>query len=401
MSIDKVSPRIAKLFDTVSPFLNFYTTSVYSKHMKDPDINDFVLGNPHEMPLPEFVDAIQRWIVPQNKDWFAYKDYEMESRKIIATSLSKHRGIDFEDEDILISSGAFAGLNITLATITSPKDEVIFISPPWFFYEGMILQQGAVPVRVKIDMDTFDLDLASIEAAITENTRAIIINSPNNPTGKIYPPETLKKLSEILTKASEKYNRTIYIISDEAYSRILYDNNQNFPSPAKYYPNTFLIYTYGKTLLVPGQRIGYIALPPNMPDRELFRTAIFAAQIFTTWAFANAVLQYALADIENLSIDINHLQEKRDRVVSTLRDYGYDVNMPEGTFYLLVRSPWEDDMAFIEHLAEHNIFCLPGSVFEMPGYFRISLTATDEMIDRALPGFEKSYQHAMKSTPTK
>ena len=395
MAIAQVSPQMARLLGTVSPFLNFYTDSTWTRRKEEKGIADFVLGNPQEMPIQGFVVAMQKWSQPQNKDWFAYKDYISEARQIVAASLSEHRDHAFQEDDILITSGAFAGLAVTLGTVVAPGDEVIFISPPWFFYEGMILQQGGVPVRVKIDQEPFGLDLDAIRAAISPKTRAIIINSPNNPTGKIYPREELEALSQSLSAASKQNGRRIYIISDEAYSRIVFDGKA-FPTPAKYYADTFLIYTYGKTLLTPGQRIGYIALPSDMPDREGFREALFSAQLFMGYSFANAVMQYALADIDRLSIDIEHLQKKRDQMVTALREQGYKVNLPEGTFYLLVRSPWEDDMAFIELLAKHNVFCLPGSVFEMPGYFRISLTANDEMIRNGLPGFASALQQAKK-----
>lgn len=398
MAIEQVSPQMARLLSTVSPFLNFYTDSTWTRRKEEAGIADFVLGNPHEMPLQGFVNAMQKWSQPQNKDWFAYKDYVPSARRVVAASLSEHRGVAFQEDDILITSGAFAGLVVTLGTVVAPGDEVIFISPPWFFYEGMIMQHGGIPVRVKIDKESFGLDLDAIQAAISPKTRAIIINSPNNPTGRIYPREELQALSQILSEASQRNGRRIYVVSDESYSRIVYDG-KDFPTPAEYYPDTFLIYTYGKTLLIPGQRIGYIALPPGMPDREAFREALFAAQLFMAYSFANAVLQYALADIDELSIDIEHLQQKRDQMVAALREQGYEVNLPEGTFYLLVRSPWEDDMAFIELLAKHNVFCLPGSVFEMSGYFRISLTANDEMIRDGLPGFANAFQQAKETQP--
>jgi aspartate aminotransferase len=148
-----------------------------------------------------------------------------------------------------------------------------------------------------------------------------------------------------------------------------------------------LIYTYGKTLLTPGQRVGYIALSPTMPQRERLREALYIAQLVTGFAFPNALLQHALSDLEKLSIDVRHLQHKRDWLVGALRRMGYELHTPEGTFYLLVRSPLVDDLAFIELLAEHDIFCLPGKVLEMPGYFRLSLTANDEMIEQSLSGF--------------
>jgi aspartate aminotransferase len=248
------------------------------------------------------------------------------------------------------------------------------------------VNSGGTPVSVKIDQQTFDLDLAAIEAAITEKTCLIIVNSPNNPTGKIYPSGTLQELSKILTQASERNGRPIYLLSDEAYRQILFDG-RSFYSPTSYYPYSFMVYTYGKTLLTPGQRLGYIALPPEMPERELMRTAVFNIQALSGFAFTSALLQHALADIQPLSIDIEHLQYKRDWLVSALRESGYDVHSPEGTFYLLPRSPIEDDRVFTQLLAQEGVLCLPGSVAEMPGYLRLSLTANDEMIEQAIPKF--------------
>jgi len=242
-----------------------------------------------------------------------------------------------------------------------------------------------------VDQATFDLDLDALAAAITSRTRAIIVNSPNNPTGRIYPPAILTALSQLLTEASERNGRPIYLLSDEAYRRILYDGN-DYHSPSEFYPNTFAVYTYGKTLLTPGQRLGYIALTPTMPDREDIRSGLFVAQLMTGYAFPNALLQHALPDLEQLSIDIPHLQRKRDTMVAALREMGYSVHVPEGTFYLLPRSPLADDLAFIELLAKHDIFCLPGMVVEMPGYFRISLTVPDDRLSEAVRRIETSLQ---------
>src|SRR5262249_16863895 len=219
-----------------------------------------------------------------------------------------------------------------------------------------------------------------------------------NPTGKIYPPETLARLARLLTEASARIGHTIYLLSDEAYSRILYDG-RDFHSPSSYYPNTFLLYTYGKTLLTPGQRLGYIALPPSMPERELIRPALTVSQLVTGYAYPNALLQHALPDLERLSIDVAQLQRRRDRMVGALREMGYDLHSPEATFYLLPRAPLADDLTFIELLAEFDIFCLPGIVVELPGYFRISLTANDEMVERALPGFAAARERALGAAP--
>jgi aspartate aminotransferase len=312
---------------------------------------------------------------------------EPESQKLIAGSLVALRGVAFEPEDIFMTNGGFAALIVALAAILDRDDEVIFSTPPWFFYEASILARDGVPVRVPVDPHTFDLDLDAIQAAITPRTRAVIVNSPNNPTGRIYPPESLRALGALLAERSAKYDRPIYLLSDEAYSRIIYDG-RDFPSPTTYYAYSMLLYTYGKTLLAPGQRIGYIALPPSMPpaDRQALRTALFMGQVITGWAFPNALLQHALPDLERLTIDVEHLQFKRDWVVRELRAMGYQVHVPEGTFYLTPRSPIGDDWAYAERLARHKILVMPGEIVEMPGYFRLSLTANDRMIERALPG---------------
>jgi aspartate aminotransferase len=389
-----VSQRVARIQAAMQTAFTFLTQSTWATRIGDPTICDFVVGNPHEMPLPEFAAALGRWSVPQNKDWYAYKMSEPASRAVVAASLRARLGLPFADEDIFMTNGANAALAVVLGALVDPGDEVIFISPPWFFYEALIVANGATAVRVRCDLATFDLDLEAIAAAITERTRAIIVNSPNNPTGKIYPPATLEGLAGILRAASERLGRDIYLLSDEAYSRIVFDDRPH-ASPTQYYPNTFLLYTYGKTLLTPGQRLGYIALPPTMPGREQMRVAVEMTQGMTGYAWPNALLQHALPDLERLSIDIAHLQRKRDRLVAALREMGYEVHLPEGTFYLLPRAPEADDMAFIGRLAAHNVFCLPGTVVELPGYLRVSLTANDDMIERALPGFAAARDEAL------
>lgn len=348
------------------------------------------------MPLAQYTTILQEQLAPQNKDWFAYKLSEPEAQVVVADSLRQWKGLAVQPEDVAMTNGAFAALQLALNTVVNPGDEVLLIIPPWFFYEMQITAAGGVPVRVNIDPQTFDLDLAAIERAITPRTRAIIVNSPNNPTGKIYPEETLRGLASLLSAASEKHGQTIYLISDESYSRIVFDGKA-FVSAAALYPDTLLIYTYGKTLLTPGQRIGYIALPEAMAQRAALRQALVVAQLAGGFSFPNALLQHALADLEKLSIDIEHLQFKRDWMVRELRAMGYEVHSPDGTFYLLPRSPIADDWQFSEILAEHDILCLPGAVVEMPGYFRLSLTANNGMIERALPNFEKAIAAARRS----
>ncbi|HET9442182.1 MAG TPA: aminotransferase class I/II-fold pyridoxal phosphate-dependent enzyme [Acidimicrobiales bacterium] len=369
-----------------APFMDFLVGSQWQKRAGAEGVCDFVAGNPQDMALPAYVEAIRRASLPRDPGWFAYKGNEAPAREAAAASLRDRLGIPFEAGDVFLTKGASTALAIALATLVRPGDEVIFVSPPWFFYESMIAFARGVPRRVRVDESSFDLDLDAIAAAVTDRTRAVIVNSPNNPTGRIYPPATLAGLGELLTSASERIGRTIHLLSDEAYNRVLFDG-RTFPSPCGHYPHSFLLYSYGKTLLAPGQRLGYLALPPTMPDRERMRSAILLAQ-FNGYGVPDAVMQQALPELEPLCIDLDQLQRRRDVLVTELRRQGYDVHAPEGTFYLLPRSPIPDDGAFADVLAADDLFVLPGHIVEMPGWFRLCLTATDRMVEDAVPRFE-------------
>ena len=380
----QIPSRLKRAHQPMVPIYEFL--SKYETWLAEFDDNscDFALGNPQSLPLPAFVTALKKAAEPQNKDWYAYKISEPSSRQTVVTSLRQQFDRSYEPEDIFMTNGATGAIMVAINTLVGDDDEVVFNSPWWFFYEGMILNSGGIPVHVKVEASTFNLDLEAIAEAISEKTRLVIINSPNNPTGKIYPPETLRGLANILTEASDRYGRPIYLLSDEAYRKIIYDG-KTYTSPTSYYPNSIMIYTYGKVLLTPGQRLGYIALSPEMDEREPMRTAIFSSQILCGWAMTSALMQHSLSDLENLSIDVQDLQRKRDWLVTTLRDMGYDVHSPEGTFYLTPRTPIDDDSAFIDLLAKEGVFCLPGSIAKMPGYFRMTLAANDDMIERAIP----------------
>jgi aspartate aminotransferase len=270
----------------------------------------------------------------------------------------------------------------------------MFLSPPWFFYESMIHVAGATPVRVTLAPPDFALDAGVIEAAITPRTRALIVNSPHNPTGRIYSRRELDALASALTRASRRYGHPILLLSDESYRRILFDGRE-FVSPALAYANTLVLYTYGKQLLAPGERLGYVAIAPAVESRQELRKAMLFSQIVGGWQFPNTTLQRAIPDLETLSIDVPALERRRDRMFDALTALGYEATKPEATFYMMVRSPMADDRRFTDLLARHNVFVGPGHIFELPGFFRISLTANDDMVGRSLPGFAA----ALKNLP--
>ncbi|MDQ3931288.1 MAG: aminotransferase class I/II-fold pyridoxal phosphate-dependent enzyme [Actinomycetota bacterium] len=381
--------RVEAIEQALRPFLQVMRESAYARRLSTPGIMDFMAGNPQDPPLPQVVEVISRWTRPRSRDWFAYRVDEPRARAAAATGLRERLNVEVDPDDVLLTRGAAGGLSAALAALAEPGDEVVFLSPPWFFYEAMILATGAKPVRVRVVPTTFDIDVQALEDAISPRTRAVIINTPNNPTGRIYPPETLRQVAAVIERGAERSGRPICIISDESYSRILYDGRQCH-SPARFSPNCVLVHTTSKSTLTPGQRLGFVALPSTMPGRERIREALRLAILVQGIAVPDAVMQFAFADLEPLCIDIAQLQRRRDRMVEALRQHGYELAAPEGAFYLLPRSPLANDLAFTELLAERDVFVLPGSVVEMPGYFRISLTANDEMIERALPIFAEA-----------
>jgi aspartate aminotransferase len=367
------------------PFLRWFAESRVANKQRDEGIADLMFGNPQEMPLPGYVGALTAQIAPRDKAWFAYKMSEPSATETVVRSLAARTGVDWDPADVHMTNGGFAAIAVALRTLCEAGDEVVFLSPPWFFYELLVLAAGAVPVRVPIEAPSFDLPIDAIAKAITPKTRAVLVNSPHNPSGRVWTKDDFAALARVL----EAQPHPIWILSDEAYAKVVFDGRRA-ASPSEVYPRTFVLYSYGKQLLAPGQRVGYAALPKTLAESErtALREDVVMAQCATGFAFPNALLQHALAEIDNLSIDLAALQRRRDRLVPALRELGYETTLPEGTFYLLVRAPFDEDR-FVDRLADLDVFVLPGKIVELPGWIRISLTANDGMIEKAIGAFRQ------------
>jgi aspartate aminotransferase len=374
-----------RLRATIAPFLRFFT-GAYSELEGDPSVANLAVGNPHDVAMPSYVDALRRNLEPRNKDWFAYKMSEPEPRAVVAGTMSSITGLDWDPEDVQMTNGGFAALALAFRLLLEPDDEAIFLSPPWFFYEHLIVAARGKPVRVSFDLPDCPIDVDRIARAITPRTRLVVVNSPHNPSGRILSVDELRSIADVLSAASEKQGRPIYLVSDEPYRRIVFDGNE-FHSPAEFYPNTVVAYSYGKQLLAPGMRIGYLTWPPTMPDRERLRDDAFIHQMAMGWAFPNALLQHSLADLEPQCIDLGVMEQRRERLLTALREQGYRTTWPDSTFYALIKSPIDDDEAFCRVLNDNKVLVLPGTIVEAPGWFRISLTASDQMIEQAIPAF--------------
>jgi len=384
--MSEVSRRVRSAEAAFSPVADFYLRSRYAERRFEKGVADFTFGNPHEMPLDRFVSALRDAAIPQDKDWFAYKTSENESREFLAQHVGQELGLRFEPEDFALTAGAFAAIALAFRLVLDAGDEAIFSEPAWFCYESMLLAADAVPVKVQLVPGRFDLDLAAIDEAITRKTRLVIVNSPHNPTGRIYDAASLKALAELLDRASERIGHRIFLLSDEPYRRLRFDG-RGFTSAASVYPWTLVSYSYGKVLLTPGQRLGYLALSPLMPreTRQEIREATFPAQMALGWTFPSALMQHALPAFESLSIDQSALATRRDLLIVALIDAGFGPVDPEGTFYLFSRWPEGDPEVVWNCLADRDVFVMPGSILGAPDYLRISLTASDAMVDKAIP----------------
>jgi len=383
-----VSPRVTAATASLAAVQDFYFHSRYAERRGAPGVCDFTFGNPQEFPLAGLVQSLHRHADPQNTGWFAYKTSETAACAYLADSLGRELGLAFEPEDIAMTPGAFGAIALAFRLLLSPGDEVTVPLPGWFCYGSILSAENAVAVQVPLVPGSFDLDLDAIDAAITPRTRIVVVNTPHNPTGRIYPRAQLEALAELLERASARIGRRIFLLSDEPYRRLRFDGLP-FVSPAAVYPWTLIDYSYGKVLLAPGQRIGYLAVSPLMPraDRNALREAFFSAQVSLGWSFPNALMQYAVPDLETLSIDMAALTQRRDRMVGALAQWGYELVKPEGTFYLFGRAPRGDSDRLFDALADRDVFVMPGRVLDTPEYFRVCLTATDDMVERALPAF--------------
>ncbi len=384
----EASPIGQRMSQALAAGSNVFRFMMQPRELDHPEACDFLAGNPQEPASADYVAILQRALEPDSRSYFAYGPPWEPAVQVAAKALGERLGMSLDPADVLLTRGAASGLAVVLRLLLDPGDEVVMMSPPWFFYEPMVLAEGAVPVKVQLT-ETFDLDLDAIERALNPQSRIVLINTPHNPSGRLLPEDQLRGLAALLERASARAGRLIYLVSDEAYARILFDGREML-TPARWYSATFMLHTYSKTLLAPSQRAGYLAMPRDMPGKDLLRLALMATSV-TMGATPDTGMQRAIPELEPRIIDMATLERRRDRVVAELRRFGYSVDVPEATFYLFPRCPIPDSIEFCDWLAERRVYALPGEAFERPGYFRLSLTATDVMVDRALPVLEEAF----------
>ncbi|QGG46391.1 pyridoxal phosphate-dependent aminotransferase [Heliorestis convoluta] len=350
-------------------------------------VYDFTLGNPTDEPPQAFRQALQEIAthpVPGMHRYMSNAGYA-ETRGAIAEVLREDSGEDVQADHVIMTVGAGGGLNVIFKALLDPEDEVIISAPFFVEYKFYITNHGGTPVVVQSRED-FQLDLEAIGAAITEKTKAIIINSPNNPTGVVYSGKSLDQLHQLVEEKSAQYGRTIYVVSDEPYAKIVYDQVK-VPPVLGHIRNSIVVTSHSKDLALPGERIGYIAVSPRIDQVALLVDGLVFCNRILGFVNAPALMQRLVAGIQRESVDIQAYQEKRDLLYNHLTSIGFEMVKPEGAFYLFPKSPLEKDIDFVEAAQKHNILVVPGSGFGQPGYFRIAYCVDKAMIERSLPAF--------------
>ncbi len=356
------------------------------------NVYDFSLGNPN-VPAPA---SVKRAIIEllDEEDPVVLHGYTNSNsgyadvRQTVADSLNRRFGTSFEAKNIIMTVGAAGGLNVILKTLLNPGDEVITFAPYFGEYRSYVNNYDGVLVEVSPDTATFQPRLTEFEAKITPRTRAVIVNTPNNPTGVVYSEDTIKRLAAIMDAKQREYGTDIYLISDEPYRELVYDGVE-VPYLTKYYDNTIVGYSYSKSLSLPGERIGYLVIPDEAADSETVLSAANVATRILGFVNAPTLQQKVVAKCIDEETDISFYDRNRETLYNGLKECGFTCIKPEGAFYLFVKSPVEDEKAFCAAAKKYHILMVPGSSFACPGYVRLAYCVAHETIVNSLPKFRE------------
>jgi aspartate aminotransferase len=389
-TIMSISEKIQEAIQRSSWIRKMFEEGARKKAEFGPDnVFDFSLGNPNLEPPAHLKKTLKELANDPREGLHAYMPNAglPDTRKSVADYLSKQEALRFTLDDILMTVGAGGGLNVVLKTILDPGDEIIILSPFFMEYNFYIDNHQGIPKLVPTKSD-FSPDLRAIEAAVTKKTKAVLVNSPNNPTGKVYSETDLKELGSLLEERSIKQGRAIYLVSDEPYRKIAYDE-VGVPSIFNAYRESLVVTSFSKDLSLPGERIGYIAVHPDLSDKALVLDGLILCNRILGYVNAPAFMQRIVSHLLEVSVDIDQYKKKRDILWENLVSFGYEVEKPQGSFYIFPKSPIEDDVAFVSALQKENILTVPGIGFAGPGHFRIAYCVDDATIVNALPGFKK------------
>jgi aspartate aminotransferase len=388
-----VAKRIKAAIDTSSWIRRMFDEGARRKALfGDEYVFDFSLGNPNIEPPAEFKLALTQLVNDSSEGKHAYMPnagYQT-TRQAVADYLTSHNQQVFSYNDIVMTAGAGGALNVILKTILDPGDEVIIPCPYFMEYNFYLENHQGIP-KIVVTRQDFSLDIEAIGGAITESTKAVLINTPNNPTGKVYSERELLDLGSLLSESSRSLGRPLYLICDEPYRKIVYDGIK-VPSIFDSYKESLVATSFSKDLSLPGERIGYAAVSPEISDKDSIVDGMILSNRILGFVNAPALMQRAVSSLMDISVDISLYRKKRDILCAGLASIGYEYIKPEGAFYLFPKTPTEDDVEFVSVLQEENILTVPGSGFKGPGHFRIAYCVSDDVIERSMTGFEKAFR---------
>ncbi len=355
------------------------------------NVFDLSLGNPVIEPPEEVRKALVEVAQDVSPGLHRYMPNAgfADVRAVIAESLSPECKVELSANDVVMVCGAAAGLNITLKTLLNPGDEVIIFTPYFVEYLFYADNHGGKAVAVPT-LDNFHLDFTALENALNEKTKAVIINSPNNPTGVVYSRKELEQLADILKTYSERLGNPIYLISDDPYKKIVFDDVEA-PNIMEFYPNSIYITSYSKDIALPGERIGFVAVHPQCEDTGQIMAGLIFCNRVLGFVNAPALMQRVVKQVQNVTVDIAQYRRKRDFLYKELTRIGYEVVKPQGAFYFFPKSPIQDEVEFARRLAENKVLVVPGRGFGLPGYFRVAYCFPDSVIEGSIVGFERAY----------
>jgi aspartate aminotransferase len=356
------------------------------------NVYDFSLGNPDLSPPEKFKTVLKELIDEEAPGVHGYMNNAgwPDVRASVAEFAAKEYGQAFTADDIVMTVGAGGALNVALKTILDPGDEVIVTKPYFVEYDFYVDNHNGVLKRAATNPD-FSLNLDNIMAETTEKTRAVVINSPHNPTGVVYSEQNIRDLEKLLEEISKKTGRPVYMISDEPYRKIVY-NGIIVPSVFGKYPYVMSLTSYSKDLSLPGERIGFLAVHPDVPGKNMLMGGLVLNNRILGYVNAPSLMQRAVARLQGEQVDTGIYQKRRDTFVAGLKDAGYSLTVPEGAFYLFPRAPIDDDVAFVKELQKENILAVPGTGFHGPGHFRLTYCVPETVIERSLPGFKRALE---------
>lgn len=354
------------------------------------NVYDFSLGNPEVEPPVEVLESLKKYVNSEEAGLHKYMNNAgfPEVRQKVAEYLQNKSGVPMDENNVVMVCGAAAGLNVTLKALLNPGEEVIVLAPFFVEYGTYIEHANGRPVIVNTIKDSFQIDVDAVEKAITDRTKAIIINSPNNPTGVIYSRQSLEKLSLVIERKEAELGTNIFVISDEPYVSLVYDGAE-VPNILSIFKKSISINSFSKSLALPGERIGYIAASSRIPEVGTLVSAMVTLNRTLGFVNAPSLFQKVIADNLEVTVNTENYKKKRDLLYNHLTKIGFKCIKPDGAFYLFVKSPIEDDVAFCSSAAKYNLLIVPGSGFRGPGYVRIAYCADMGIIERSLDAFTK------------